>query len=159
MVSLLAEHDDKPKATISTGCLSLDIALGTGGVARGRIYELFGPNSGGKTTLAVNMAIQAQRRGLRALYVDAEHAVDPALFRSYGVTTAELELAQGYDGQENLDILERYIKTGAFGIAIVDSVSALIPRSEAEADIDQEQMGLHACLICHRSNFSQSFTH
>jgi recombination protein RecA len=147
VVSVLEDHGDMHIPTISTGCLSLDLALGCGGMGLGRIYEIYGPNSGGKSTLAVNVVIQAQRRGMRCCYVDAEHAVDPKLFRAYGVDTKTLQLVQGYDGEENLDILERFIKTGAFSVAVVDSVSALIPRTEAESDIDKDQMALQARLM------------
>lgn len=147
VISTLEDHGDMTIPTISTGCLSLDLALGCGGFGQGRVYEIYGPNSGGKSTLAVNAVIQAQRRKLKACYIDAEHAVDPKLFRAYGVNTKELEIVQGYDGEENLDILERFIKTGVFDIAVVDSVSALIPRSEAEADIDKDQMALQARLM------------
>ena len=147
VVSTLEQHGDMHIPTISTGCLSLDSALGCGGMGFGRIYEIYGPNSGGKSSLAVNVVIQAQRRGLRACYIDAEHAVDPKLFRNYGVNTKELEIVQGYDGEENLDILERLVKTGAFSVAVIDSVSALLPRVEAEADIDEQQMGLQAKLM------------
>lgn len=147
VVSTLSDHGDMVIPSISTGCLSLDLALGCGGMGRGRVYEIFGPNSGGKSTLAVNSVIQAQRVGERGLYVDAEHAVDPQLFRNYGVNTKDLELVQGYDGEQNLDILERFIRTGAFSVAVVDSVSSLIPRTEAEADIDHDQMALQARLM------------
>ena len=147
VVSSLEEHGDMAIPTISTGCLSLDIALGCGGMGLGRVYEIFGPNSGGKSTLSVNVVIQAQRRGLMCCYIDAEHAVDPKLFRDYGVNTRELELVQGYDGEANLDVLEQLVRTGAFSIAVIDSVSALIPRGEAEEDIDKQQMGLHARLM------------
>ena len=147
VVSTLKEHEDMSIPTISTGCLSLDSALGNGGVARGRIYEVFGPNSGGKTTLAVNILIQAQRKGLKCLFVDAEHAADPTLFKSYGANIDDLDIVQGYDGEANLDILEHLIKTGSYGIAVVDSVSALIPRSEAESDIDKDHMALLARLM------------
>jgi recombination protein RecA len=147
VVSTLSDHGDMHIPTISTGCLSLDIALGCGGMGLGRIYEVYGPNSSGKSTLGVNVVIQGQRRGMRCCYIDAEHAVDPKLFRSYGVDTEKLQLVQGYDGEENLDILERFIKTGAFSVAIVDSVSALVPRVEAESDIDEQQMGLQARLM------------
>jgi recombination protein RecA len=147
VVSTLSDHSDIKIPTISTGSLSLDIALGRGGMALGRIYEVFGPNSGGKSTLAANVVAQAQRRGMLCCYIDAEHAVDPVLFRDYGVNLGELEIVQGYDGEGNLDILERYLKTGAFGVAVIDSVSALIPRVEAEANIEDQQMGTHARLM------------
>lgn len=147
VVSTLDEHEDLEIPTISTGSLSLDIALGRGGMGRGRIYEIFGPNSGGKSTLAVNTVIQAQRRGLKCAYIDAEHAVDPVLFKAYGVNLSELLLVQGFDGEGNLDILERYVKSGGIAVAVVDSVTALIPRVEAEADIDKDSMALQARLM------------
>jgi recombination protein RecA len=147
VISSLEEHGDLHIPTISTGCLSLDSALGNGGMGLGRIYEIFGPNSGGKSTLATNVVIQAQRRGFMCCYIDAEQAVDPKLFKNYGVDLAKLEIAQGYDGEENLDILEKLIKTGAFRVAVIDSVSALLPRAEAEADIDKDSMALQARLM------------
>ena len=147
VVTSLDNNDNSKIQTISTGCLSLDLALGRGGMCLGRVYEIYGPNSSGKSTLAVNVVIQAQLRKLKACYIDAEHAVDPQLFKDYGVNNKELQLVQGYDGEENLDILERLIKTGAFSVAVVDSVSALITRAEAEADIDKQQMGAQAKLM------------
>ena len=147
VVSTLAEHDDIIVPTISTGCLSLDLALGNGGMARGRIYETFGPESSGKTTLAMHVLIQAQRRKLGTLFVDAEHAADPTLFESYGADINNLDLVQGYDGESNLEILEKFIRTGAYAIAVVDSVAALVPRDEAEADIDKDSVALQARLM------------
>jgi len=147
VVSVLAEHGDMVIPTISTGCMSLDIALGCGGMGLGRVYELFGPAGSGKSTLAVNVIIQAQRRGMKCLYIDAEHAVDPKLFKDYGVDTDRLEIAQAYDGESNLEILEVFARTGAFSVIVVDSVAALIPRDEAEADIDKDGVGLHARLM------------
>ena len=147
VVSTLEDHGDMAIPTISTGCLSLDLALGCGGMGFGRIYEVYGPNSSGKSTLGVNVVIQGQRRKLKCCYIDAEHAVDPKLFRAYGVDVKSLDIVQGYDGEENLDILERFIKTGAYSVAVVDSVSALVPRVEAEADIDKESMALQARLM------------
>jgi len=147
VVHTLEEQIDKNVETLSTGSLSLDAALGNGGLAFGRIVEIFGPQSSGKTTLAVNAVIQAQRRGLNCLYVDAEHALDPKLMDNYGVDLKKLEVVQGYDGEENLEILESLIKTGGFSVAVVDSISALIPRAEAQADMDQESMALLARLM------------
>lgn len=147
VVSNLADHGDMRIPTVSTGSLGLDIALGCGGMGLGRIYEIFGPAGGGKSTLAVNVVIQAQKRGMGCLYVDAEHAIDPGLLRAYGVNTKDLKIIQGYDGEGNLDILERLVKTGSFKVAVVDSVSALIPRAEATVDIDTEQMGKHGKLM------------
>lgn len=133
--------------TVSTGSLGLDLALGRGGMAFGRVYEIYGPNSGGKTTLAVHVVIQGQRRGMRCAYFDAEQSVDPVLFENYGVDSDKLDLIQVYGGEPNLDILERLIKTGQYDIMVVDSVSALIPLAEAEADIDKDQMALQARLM------------
>jgi recombination protein RecA len=147
VVTTLDEHEDIEIPTISTGSLSLDVALGRGGMGFGRIYEIYGPNSGGKSTLAVSVVMQAQRRGLKCVYIDAEHAVDPVLFKNYGVDLKELILAQGFDGESNLDILERYAKSGAISVIVVDSVTALIPRTEAEADIDKDSMALQARLM------------
>ena len=147
VMSKLSDYDDSLIQTISSGCIGLDLAMGRGGFARGRIYEVYGPNSSGKTTLALNAIIQAQMRGLKACFIDAEHSADRDLFKAYGVNVDELDMIQGYDGEANLDILEKLVRTGAYDIAVVDSVSALIPRSEAEADIDKEFMGLHARLM------------
>ena len=147
VVSLLEDHGDMMIPTVSTGSLGLDLALGCGGMGLGRVYEVFGAAGSGKSTLAINVVIQAQKRCMGCLYVDCEHAVDPALFRAYGVDTKALKIVQGFDGEANLDVLERLVKTGAFKVAVVDSVSALIPRVEAEADIDAEQMGKHAKLM------------
>ena len=147
VISTLEDHGDMRIPTVSTGSLGLDLALGRGGMALGRVYEIFGPAGGGKSTLAVNVVIQAQRRKMSCIYVDAEHAIDPELLRAYGVNTKELKIVQGYDGEGNLDILERLVKTGAFKVAVVDSVSALIPRAESVVDIDVEQMGKHGKLM------------
>lgn len=147
VVSLLEDHGDMMIPTVSTGSLGLDLALGCGGMGLGRVYETFGPAGSGKSTLAINVVIQAQKRGMGCLYVDCEHAVDPALFRAYGVDTKALKIVQGFDGEANLDILERLVKTGGFKVAVVDSVSALIPRAEADASVDAEQIGKHAKLM------------
>ena len=133
--------------TVSTGSLSLDLALGRGGFAFGRVYEIYGPNSSGKSTLAVHVIIQAQRRGLKCAYLDAEQAVDPVLFENYGVNSEELDLVQAYGGEPNLDILERLVKTGQYSVIVIDSVSALIPMVEAEANIEDNQMALQARLM------------
>jgi len=133
--------------TVSTGSLSLDLALGRGGMALGRVYEVYGPNSSGKSTLGVHVVIQAQRRGLKCAYLDAEVAVDPKLFANYGVDSKKLDLVQVYGGEPNLDILQKLIETGAYSVIVIDSVSALIPMSEAEADIDKDHMALQARLM------------
>jgi recombination protein RecA len=133
--------------TVSTGSLSLDLALGRGGFALGRIYEIFGPNSSGKSTLGVHVVIQAQRRGLKCAYVDAEQAVDPKLFINYGVDAEKLDLVQVYGGENNLSIVETLIQTGDYSVIVIDSVSALIPTVEAEAAMEDQQMALQARLM------------
>jgi recombination protein RecA len=133
--------------TVSTGSLGLDLALGRGGMALGRVYEVFGPNSSGKSTLGVHVVIQAQRRGLKCAYIDAEMAVDPKLFENYGVDADKLTMIKAYGGEPNLDICERLIQTGEYSVIVIDSVSALIPLAEAQADIDKDQMALQARLM------------
>lgn len=133
--------------TVSTGSLGLDLALGRGGMAFGRVYEVYGPNSSGKSTLGVHVVIQAQRRGLKCAYIDAEQAVDPKLFENYGVDPKKLTMIKAYGGEPNLDICERLIQTGEYSVIVIDSVSALIPLAEAEADIDKDQMALQARLM------------
>jgi recombination protein RecA len=147
VISKLSDHEDMVIPTVSTGSLSLDLALGRGGMALGRVYEIFGPNSGGKSTLAANVVIQAQKRGLKCCYVDAEHAVDPVLFKNYGVNIKDLDLVQGFNGEENLDILEMLVQSGAYKVAVVDSVSSLIPSAEAEAEIGNDFIALLARLM------------
>lgn len=133
--------------TVSTGSLGLDLALGRGGMAFGRIYEIFGPNSSGKSTLGVHVVIQAQRRGMKCAYLDVEQAVDPELFKKYGVDAEELDLIQAHGGEPNLDILETLVRTGNYAVIVVDSVSGLIPLQEAENSMDQETMALQARLM------------
>jgi len=147
VMAKLSDHPDIVVSTVSTGSISLDLALGNGGWALGRIYEISGPNSSGKSTLAVHAIIEAQKRGMKCCYIDAEHAVDPGLYKSYGVDTDKLDLIQGYDGESNLDILEKLTRSGAYSVAVVDSVSALIPRAEADADIEKESIALLARLM------------
>jgi len=147
VISRLSDHEDMIIPTVSTGSISLDVGLGRGGMAFGRLYEIFGPNSGGKSTLAANAVIQAQKRGMNCCYVDAEHAVDPLLFKNYGVDIKALELVQGYNGEENLDILEMLVSSGAYKVAVVDSVSSLIPSNEAAAEIGDDHIALLARLM------------
>lgn len=147
VMSKLGDHPDVQLSTVSAGSISLDLALGNGGFALGRIYEVSGPNSSGKSTLAVHAIIEAQKRDMRCCYIDAEHAVDPGLYKSYGVDVKKLDLIQGYDGESNLDILEKLIRSGSYDVAVVDSVSALIPRTEADTDIDKDTIALLARLM------------
>jgi recombination protein RecA len=147
VISKMSDHQDMVIPTVSTGSIGLDLALGRGGMALGRLYELFGPHSGGKSTLAANIVLQAQKRGMKCCYIDAEHAVDPILFRNYGVDIDKLELVQAYTGEENLDILEMVVLSGAYQVAVIDSVSSLIPTAEAEAEISDDFMALLARLM------------
>jgi len=147
----LGKRGDTPILTISTGSLGLDAALGRGGLARGRFYEVFGPPSGGKTTLTMSVIAQAQRKNVRCVFVDAEHAADPKLFTAMGVDIDDLEYLYAFTGDDNLDALEKIIKTGEFGVAVVDSVSALIPRAEAEGDIGDASVGALARLMSQTS--------
>ncbi len=147
VINTMAEMSTDAIQTISTGSLGLDLALGRGGMALGRVYEVYGPNSSGKSTLGVHVAIQAQRRGLRSAYLDAEQSVDPRLFESYGVDPNELLLIKAFGGEPNLDICERLIQTGEFSVIVVDSVSSLIPLKEATDDITKDTVALQARLM------------
>lgn len=146
IVKPMAEMDASVE-TLSTGSLGLDLALGRGGMAFGRVYEVYGPNSSGKSTLGIHVVIQAQRRGMRCAYFDIEHSVDPKLFETYGANTLELDLVQHYGGEENLSALEALLQTEAYKVMVIDSVSALIPKAEAEADIEKDHMALQARLM------------
>jgi recombination protein RecA len=132
---------------IPTGSLSLDIALGVGGIPRGRVVEIFGPESGGKTTLALHVVAEAQKRGGLAAFVDAEHALDVAYARKIGVNTDDLLISQPDTGEQALEIAEVLVRSGALDILVVDSVAALVPRSELEGDMGDAQMGLQARLM------------
>jgi len=132
---------------ISTGSLGLDIALGVGGLPRGRVVEIFGPESGGKTTLALHAVAEAQKKGGLAGFVDAEHALDISYAKKIGVNTDELLIAQPDTGEQALEIAEVLVRSGALDILVVDSVAALVPRSELEGDMGDAQMGLQARLM------------
>jgi len=147
IISTLGEQGDLDINTVSTGCLGLDIALGRGGVALGRIYELFGEPSCGKTTLAMSIMAQAQKRGMKCCFCDAEHAADPKLFKSMGVNIDEVELIRAFNGEENLDAVETLVKTGEIDVAVIDSVSALMPSAEADSVIGDDHIGLLARLM------------
>src|SRR5512137_1353937 len=132
---------------VSTGSLSLDIALGTGGVPRGRIVEIFGPESGGKTTLALHIVAEAQKANGLAAFIDAEHALDVAYAKRIGVNTDDLLISQPDTGEQALEIAETLVRSGALDVLVVDSVAALVPRSELEGDMGDAQMGLQARLM------------
>lgn len=132
---------------IPTGALSLDVALGIGGVPRGRIIEIYGPESSGKTTLAQHIVAECQKRGGIAAYVDAEHALDPEYARNLGVQVDDLLISQPDTGEQALDITEELVRSGAVDIVVVDSVAALVPKAEIEGSMEDQQMGLQARLM------------
>ena len=140
-----SEKIDVP--VIPTGALSLDIALGVGGVPRGRIIEIYGPESGGKTTLALHIVAEAQKRNGLAAFIDAEHALDVGYARKIGVNTDELLIAQPDTGEQALEIAETLVRSGALDVLVVDSVAALVPRAELEGEMGDAQMGLQARLM------------
>ena len=132
---------------ISTGSLSLDIALGTLGVPRGRVIEIYGPESGGKTTLALHIVAEAQKKNGIAAYIDAEHALDVTYAKNIGVNTDELLISQPDTGEQALEIAETLVRSGALDILVVDSVAALVPKAELEGEMGDAQMGLQARLM------------
>src|SRR5438046_1471327 len=134
-------------AVISTGSLGVDIALGTGGLPRGRIVEVYGPESSGKTTLALHVVGEAQKAGGVCAFVDAEHALDVGYARKLGVRTDDLLLAQPDCGEQALDITEMLVRSGAVDIIVVDSVAALTPRAELEGEMGDAHVGLQARLM------------
>ncbi|HEX9873706.1 MAG TPA: recombinase RecA, partial [Deferrimonas sp.] len=133
--------------SVSTGALSLDIALGIGGVPRGRIIEVFGPESSGKTTLALHIVAETQKKGGIAAFVDAEHALDIRYARQLGVNTDDLLVSQPDTGEQALEITEVLVRSGAIDVLVVDSVAALVPRAEIEGEMGDSHMGLQARLM------------
>ena len=133
--------------SISTGSISLDIGLGTGGVPRGRIVEIYGPESSGKTTLALHIAANAQKNDGVVLYIDAEHAMDPNYARKLGVNVDELLITQPDSGEQALDICEQMVRTNAVDVIVIDSVAALVPRAEIEGEMGDSFVGVHARLM------------
>ena len=141
---------DKPAINVEaipTGSLALDIALGIGGVPRGRIIEIYGPESSGKTTLAQHIVAECQKKGGIAAFVDAEHALDPEYARNLGVNIDELLISQPDTGEQALDITEELVRSGAVDVVVVDSVAALVPKAEIEGSMEEQQMGLQARLM------------
>ncbi|MXV20738.1 MULTISPECIES: recombinase RecA [Deinococcus] len=132
---------------VSTGSLSLDLALGVGGVPKGRITEIYGPESGGKTTLALAIVAQAQKAGGTCAFIDAEHALDPVYARALGVNTDELLVSQPDNGEQALEIMELLVRSGAVDVVVVDSVAALTPRAEIEGEMGDSLPGLQARLM------------
>jgi recombination protein RecA len=136
-----------PVSVIPTGSISLDAALGVGGFPRGRVIEIFGPESGGKTTMALHVIAQAQKVGGQAAFIDAEHALDPNYSRKLGVDVDNLLVSQPDNGEQALEITEALIRSGGVDVVVVDSVAALVPRAELEGEMGEPQMGLQARLM------------
>lgn len=132
---------------VPTGCLSLDIALGVGGVPKGRIVEIYGPESSGKTTVALHMVAEVQKRGGIAGFIDAEHALDPVYAKNIGVDIDNLYISQPDNGEQALEITETMVRSGAVDIVIVDSVAALVPKAEIDGDMGDSHVGLQARLM------------
>ena len=147
IMRLGAEGANLKIATISTGSLGLDIALGVGGVPRGRIIEIYGPESSGKTTLVLHIVANAQKAGGTAAFIDAEHALDPSYAAKLGVNLEELLISQPNSGEEALTICETLARSGAVDVIVIDSVAALVPRAELEGDMGMATMGMQARLM------------
>jgi len=151
VISELKSHEDLKVEVISTGCLALDSALGVGGLARGRLHEMYGPNSSGKSTLALSVCMQALKQDLKVVYIDAEHSLDPKLVRNMGaavgVNPDSMDIVQAFTGDDNLEIAELLMKTGEIAVLVVDSVSALLPKDMADGEIGDNYIGLLARLM------------
>ena len=148
--SIMRLGNDKPssaESVISTGCLSLDVALGVGGVPRGRIIEIYGPESGGKTTLALHIVAEAQKNNGYAAFVDVEHALDPEYSKALGVNTDDLLVSQPDAGEQALEITETLVRSGALDVIVIDSVAALVPQAELDGEMGDSHMGLQARLM------------
>ena len=143
----LGENVDVMVESIPTGSLSLDLALGIGGLPRGRIIEIYGPESSGKTTLALHVVAEAQKRGGEVAFIDAEHALDPTYARALGVDIDSMLISQPYTGEQGLEICEALVRSGAIDVVVVDSVAALTPRAEIEGDMGDSHVGLLARLM------------
>ncbi|WP_174613376.1 recombinase RecA [Virgibacillus ihumii] len=143
----LGEQTEQKIATIPSGSLALDVALGIGGYPRGRVVEIYGPESSGKTTVALHAIAEAQRKGGQAAFIDAEHALDPTYARALGVDTDELLLSQPDTGEQALEIAEALVRSGAVDIVVVDSVAALVPKAEIEGEMGDSHVGLQARLM------------
>jgi recombination protein RecA len=143
----MGDNVDMQVEAISTGALSLDIALGIGGLPRGRIVEIFGPESSGKSTLAMHVVAEAQRNGGICAYIDAEHAMDPVYARAIGVNVDDLLISQPDTGEQALEIADMLIRSGALDVIVIDSVAALTPKAEIEGDMGDTHVGLQARLM------------
>ena len=147
IVMRLGDNMNMEVKSVPTGSLSLDLALGIGGVPRGRIIEIFGPESSGKTTVALHMIAEVQKAGGEAAFIDAEHALDPVYAKNLGVNINDLLVSQPDDGEAALEVCEALVRRGAVEIVVVDSVAALVPKSEIEGDMGDSHVGLHARLM------------
>ncbi len=148
--SIMRLGNDKPstsESVISTGCLSLDVALGVGGVPRGRIIEVYGPESSGKTTLALHIVAEAQKNNGYAAFVDVEHALDPEYSKALGVNTDDLLVSQPDAGEQALEITETLVRSGALDVIVIDSVAALVPQAELDGEMGDTHIGLQARLM------------
>lgn len=143
----LGENSALKVDAVSTGSLTLDLATGIGGLPKGRIIEIYGPESSGKTTLALHCVAETQKQGGEAAFIDAEHALDPTYAKALGVDVDSLLVAQPDNGEQALEITEQLVRSGAIDIIVVDSVAALVPRSEIEGDMGDSHVGLHARLM------------
>lgn len=143
----LGEHSILNLDSISTGCLDLDISLGIGGVPKGRIIEIFGPESSGKTTVALHIVAEAQKNGGAAAFIDAEHALDPTYAKALGVDIENLIVSQPDTGEQALEIAEALVRSGAVEVIVVDSVAALVPKAEIEGEMGDSHIGLQARLM------------
>ena len=143
----LGDRAQQKVDVFSTGCLTLDMALGVGGVPRGRIVEIYGPESSGKTTVALHVIAEAQKQGCTAAFVDAEHALDPVYAGNLGVNLNELYISQPDNGEQALDITESLVRSGAVDVVVIDSVAALTPRAEIDGEMGDAHVGLLARLM------------
>ncbi len=143
----LGENAGMEVKSVPTGSLSLDVALGIGGVPKGRIIEIYGPESSGKTTLALHIIAEVQKQGGEAAFIDAEHALDPVYARALGVDTDSLLVSQPDYGEQALEITEALVRSGAIEVVVVDSVAALVPKNEIDGDMGDSHVGLHARLM------------
>ncbi|MCQ8241683.1 recombinase RecA [Rhizosaccharibacter radicis] len=143
----MGQRSNEVAEVISTGSLGLDIALGIGGLPRGRIVEIYGPESSGKTTMALHTIAEAQKRGGTCAFIDAEHALDPGYARKLGVDVDNLLISQPDAGEQALEIADTLVRSGAIDVLVVDSVAALVPRAELEGDMGDSHVGLHARLM------------
>lgn len=146
-VMRLGTSDIQSWPSVPTGALSLDMILGNGGLPLGRVVEIYGPESSGKSTISLSVVAEAQKMGLKCAYIDAEHALDPVYMQALGVNLDDLLLAQPDYGEQALEIADKLIRTGEIGVVVIDSVAALVPKAELEGDMEANQMGLQARMM------------